>query len=166
MHWSWNKFFDYTGALWGNLWQSWVTLNTREWLKQHIQQGSVIFWEVPQECPISGFLKIENFWKPWCIWCWHQESNPGPDDYKSTALPSELCQQTEAEYTEEQRLTQCAMPKTVILTAGLRRCREIANQWHRKDAGSLAYQRQFRELLLRRLVPVETLQMQRRLKLP
>ena len=26
------------------------------------------------------------------IWCWHQESNPGPTDYKSVALPSELCQ--------------------------------------------------------------------------
>ena len=25
-------------------------------------------------------------------WCWHQESNPGPTDYKSVALPSELCQ--------------------------------------------------------------------------
>ena len=24
------------------------------------------------------------------MWCRHQESNPGPDDYKSTALPAEL----------------------------------------------------------------------------
>ena len=27
------------------------------------------------------------------IWCWHQESNPGPTDYKSVALPAELYQQ-------------------------------------------------------------------------
>ncbi len=26
------------------------------------------------------------------LWCWHQESNPGPTDYKSVALPTELCQ--------------------------------------------------------------------------
>ena len=26
-------------------------------------------------------------------WCWHQESNPGPTDYKSVALPTELRQQ-------------------------------------------------------------------------
>ena len=25
-------------------------------------------------------------------WCWHQESNPGPTDYKSVALPTELRQ--------------------------------------------------------------------------
>ena len=24
-------------------------------------------------------------------WCRHQESNPGPTDYKSVALPAELC---------------------------------------------------------------------------
>ncbi len=26
------------------------------------------------------------------VWCWHQESNPGPTDYKSVALPAELYQ--------------------------------------------------------------------------
>ena len=26
----------------------------------------------------------------YCVWCRHQESNPGPTDYKSVALPSEL----------------------------------------------------------------------------
>src|SRR5699024_8888175 len=25
------------------------------------------------------------------LWCRHQESNPGPTDYKSVALPTELC---------------------------------------------------------------------------
>ena len=33
---------------------------------------------------IVNFSKVE--------WCWHEDSNPGPDDYKSTALPTELCQ--------------------------------------------------------------------------
>ena len=27
-------------------------------------------------------------------WCCNQDSNPGPDDYKSTALPTELLQHT------------------------------------------------------------------------
>ena len=27
------------------------------------------------------------------IWCRHQESNPGPTDYKSVALPAELYRQ-------------------------------------------------------------------------
>ncbi|KTD61013.1 hypothetical protein Lsha_1260 [Legionella shakespearei DSM 23087] len=29
---------------------------------------------------------------PLLRWCWHQESNPGPTDYKSVALPTELRQ--------------------------------------------------------------------------
>ena len=28
-----------------------------------------------------------------CEWCRHQDSNSGPDDYKSTALPTELYRQ-------------------------------------------------------------------------
>ena len=36
--------------------------------------------------PIS---RRDFFWE----WCWHQESNPGPTDYKSVALPTELRQQ-------------------------------------------------------------------------
>ncbi len=27
-------------------------------------------------------------------WCRNQDSNPGPDDYKSTALPTELLRRT------------------------------------------------------------------------
>ncbi len=30
---------------------------------------------------------------PSSVWCRHQESNPGPTDYKSVALPAELCRQ-------------------------------------------------------------------------
>ena len=26
------------------------------------------------------------------MWCWHTDSNRGPTDYKSVALPTELCQ--------------------------------------------------------------------------
>ena len=29
-------------------------------------------------------------YKPFCIWCRNQESNSGPTDYKSVALPTEL----------------------------------------------------------------------------
>ncbi len=39
-----------------------------------------------------GDLFISNYL---CVllfkWCRHQESNPGPTDYKSVALPTELC---------------------------------------------------------------------------
>src|SRR5690606_21467406 len=31
--------------------------------------------------------------KSLCLWCRHQESNPGPTDYKSVALPAELYRQ-------------------------------------------------------------------------
>ena len=30
-----------------------------------------------------------NYWR--MKWCRHEESNPGPTDYKSVALPTELC---------------------------------------------------------------------------
>jgi hypothetical protein len=30
------------------------------------------------------------------IWCRHQESNPGPTDYKSVALPTELYRRVRA----------------------------------------------------------------------
>ena len=35
------------------------------------------------------------------IWCRHQESNSGPSDYKSAALPTELYRQRSAYYAED-----------------------------------------------------------------
>ena len=37
---------------------------------------------------IQAELNVKFFLLQW--WCWHQESNPGPTDYKSVALPAEL----------------------------------------------------------------------------
>ena len=34
------------------------------------------------------------------MWCRHHESNAGPTDYKSVALPAELCRLTEANYID------------------------------------------------------------------
>ena len=34
------------------------------------------------------------------VWCRHTDSNCGPTDYKSVALPTELCRQRGADSTE------------------------------------------------------------------
>ena len=34
------------------------------------------------------------------IWCRHQESNPGPTDYKSVALPTELYRRVGDDYSD------------------------------------------------------------------
>ena len=40
----------------------------------------------------SEFTRLEQ--KQFLGWCRNQDSNPGPDDYKSTALPTELLRHT------------------------------------------------------------------------
>ena len=36
----------------------------------------------------------------WFVWCRHQESNSGPTDYKSVALPTELYRQNAVDLFE------------------------------------------------------------------
>ena len=45
----------------------------------------------PRNLVTASKTKRPPNWGPFCFWCRHQESNSGPTDYKSVALPTELC---------------------------------------------------------------------------
>ena len=47
-----------------------------------------------EQSPVAVRLRGFN------VWCRHQESNSGPTDYKSVALPAELCRLTDANYID------------------------------------------------------------------
>lgn len=77
----------------------------RKWEKENNKPRVPIFAltghnvsDIEKECKKAGIDKV--FTKPLNnkaiqeieFWCWNQESNPGPTDYKSVALPAELFQ--------------------------------------------------------------------------
>ena len=48
-------------------------------------------------------------------WCRHQELNSGPDDYKSTALPTELYRQRSKFYINKLNVGSCKIVAVITL---------------------------------------------------
>ena len=65
--------------------------------------------------------KGPHFCEPLCSWCRHQESNPGPTDYKSVALPAELYRQTGRHYSDCARRVNRSLPSTCAASGDQRR---------------------------------------------
>ena len=57
--------------------------------REPLRMKAIFFYQVQK---VKKNLNYKKKPVKYVKWCWHQESNPGPTDYKSVALPAELCQ--------------------------------------------------------------------------
>ena len=62
-----------------------------------------------------------------CIWCRHEESNPGPTDYKSVALPTELCRHRRTYLMDSASVVNTLVRKTCKKNVSHQRYR---HPWH------------------------------------
>jgi hypothetical protein len=69
--------------------------------------------ELPRRYPILNKHYLP-YYKLLFYWCRHQESNSGPSDYKSAALPTELCRRGENYKVWKAREQTCGALLTVL----------------------------------------------------